>query len=234
MMTLLMPLLGLVFQPIDPGLHRLTFPLPDGAVMGYSITVPRDYRRGEARPLVLALHPGGQRTPYRGAMFAQQIVAPALGGLGAIVVAPDCPSKAWSDPPAEQAVLALLRQVMSEYGIDRSRVLVTGFSLGGRGTWFFASQHPELFTAAIPIAGAPGSASLDRLLNIPVYIIHSRADDVVPFEPAERAAGEIERLGGVVEFEALDSAGHFTMGAYISPLREAGRWVRERWEERKK
>lgn len=233
---LLLPLLALLAQtaasplPQEPGLHRLTFVMENGEPMRYVISVPSEYRPGEPRPLVLSLHPGGGRgTPYYGAVFAEQIAGPALRDLRAIVVAPDCPTRAWTDPTAEGAVLALIQQVFDGYAIDRSRVLVTGFSLGGRGTWFMASRHPDLFTAAIPIAGAPGDSALDRLVKTPTYVIHSRVDDVVPFEPAEQAASELERLGGTVQFEALDSASHFGMGAYIAPLREAVEWVVEKW-----
>ena len=91
------------------------------------------------------------------------IVSPALKDLNAIIVAPDCPTRSWSDPAAEQAVMALLQNVMKEYAVDRRRILVTGFSLGGRGTWFMSSRHADLFTGAIPIAGASGDEPLDRL-----------------------------------------------------------------------
>ena len=161
------------------------------------------------------------------------VVAPwvqrTAGTLGGIVVAPDCPTASWTDPIAERAVLALVRSVMADYEIDRSRVLVTGFSLGGRGTWFMASRHADLFTAAIPIASSPGSEPLDRLGLIPTYVIHSRDDEVAAFEPNERAVAELKRRGRAVEHAWLDGLRHYDMDAYVDALRAAGQWVSQQW-----
>lgn len=220
----------LLAQPTRPGVRQLTFRVPDFGTILYAISIPEDYDPRQPRPLVLALHPGGERMPYYGGAFMRQIVAPALADLRPIIVAPDCPTRSWTDPVADKALMALLENVLKDYAIDRRRILVTGFSLGGRGTWFMASRHPDLFTAAIPIAGAPGDEPVDRLGAIPTYIIHSRDDEVVPFEPTERTARELEKLGRIVRFEALRGVGHFQMGGYVDALRRAGRWITERWE----
>ena len=219
-------------QPVAPGLYHLSFPAPDLGPMRYALSIPRGYSPSEPRPLVLALHPGGERVPGYGASFVQGVVAPGLSDLGAIIVAPDVPTRAWTDPMAEQSVMALLHKVLAEYSIDRSRVLVTGFSLGGRGTWFMASRHADLFTAAIPMAGATGDTPVDRLATMPTYVIHSRDDDVVPFAPSERVVADLKRLGRPVELEALEGVTHFAMGGYVSSLRRAGRWVEEQWTSR--
>lgn len=232
-LTVLVALIVALLQPVAPvapGMHHLSFPVPDLGPMRYALSIPRGYSPREPRPLVLALHPGGERVPGYGAAFVQQIVAPGLSDLGAIIVAPDCPTRAWTDPMAERAVLALLQSVLNEYSIDRSRVLVTGFSLGGRGTWFMASQHADLFTAAIPMAGATGDTPIDRLATMPTYVIHSRDDDVVPFAPSERVVAELKRLGRPIELEALDGVTHYAMGGYVSSLRRAGQWVVEQWK----
>ena len=110
---------------------------------------------------------------YYGSVFARMVVAPALADLNAIIVAPDCPTKSWTDPGADRAVMALLDKVMEEHTIDRKRVLVVGFSMGGRGTWFMAAHHADLFTAAIPMAASLGDEKVEGLGLMPTYIIHS-------------------------------------------------------------
>jgi predicted peptidase len=216
-------------QSSSPALLQRTFVGPDGRIL-YGLSVPAGYKPGEPRPLVVALHPGGPRTPYYGYSFLRSIVSPALRDFGAVMIAPDCPPPgSWSDPAGERAVLALVESIRKEYAIDARRILVTGFSMGGRGTWFMAARHADLFTAAIPIAGTPGSEPLDRLGRIPTYIVHSRADQVVPFEADERAALELEKLGRPVRFEPLDGIGHYEMGGYVDALTRAGRWVMDHW-----
>src|SRR5262245_51653319 len=137
---LLLPLLtSLAAQVPDRGTHQLQFQTADGPIL-YGISIPRGYEPGTPRPLILALHPGGERTPGYGSAYMRQIVAPALNGLEAVVLAPDCPARAWSDPVAERGVMALIQNTLDNYSIDRRRILVVGFSMGGRGTWFFASR----------------------------------------------------------------------------------------------
>jgi predicted peptidase len=216
---------------LAPGLHRSTFPVPGLGQMPYGISIPRGYNASDPVPLVLALHPGGERMPYYGAAFVQQIVAPALDTLRAIIVAPDCPTRSWADEAADQAVMALVDRVMRDYRIDRRRILVVGFSLGGRGTWFMASHHPDFFTAAIPMAASTGDDPPDRLATMPTYVIHSRDDQVVPFAPAERNVRALEKLGRPIKFEALQDIDHYQMGGYIESLRRAGRWVSEQWKK---
>ena len=224
----LLTVIAQVVQPPVSRFQQLTFQAPDDVTIRYGLSIPRDYDPRQPRPLVLALHPGGDKTPYYGDLFMRQIFLPALSDLDPIMVAPDCPTRAWSDPAADKAVMALVGRVMTEYAIDRRRILVTGFSLGGSGTWFMSSHHSDLFAAAIVMAGRTDEP-LEQLAKIPTYVIHSRDDEVVPFAQAEQRAGELERMGRIVKFQALQGLRHYDMRGYMSALQEAGRWVTEHW-----
>jgi len=214
-----------------PRIRPHTLTVAEVGAVTYGVAGPRDEATGRSRPLILALHPGGERMHGYGSRFMQQIVLPALGDLDAVVVAPDCPAeaKSWGDPVADRAVLAILEKVRGEYKIDPRRVLVVGFSMGGRGTWFMSSQHPDLFTGAIVMAGSTRELTQDRLGKVPTYVIHSRDDQVVPIGPAEENAKQLAALGRPVKFEALSGPGHYSMGGYIEPLRRAVRWIVEGW-----
>ena len=214
-------------------IRNLSMPLPGGGELLYGLSVPDGYSPGRARPLLLALHPGGERMRYYGSAYTRMVVAPAATALGAIIVAPDCPSAAWSDAASDAAVMALIDRIVGEYSVDRRRIVVVGFSMGGRGAWFMAAHHRDLFTAAVPMAAAVGDEAVETLATMPTYIIHSRRDQVVPFAPAERNAQQLERLGRVVRFEALTEPTHFEMGAYVPALRRALAWVEDQWKTSK-
>ena len=124
----------------------------------YTIAVPENYSGTEALPLVLALHYGGHGAPYYGRFFLTEIVKLAFGDLDAIFVAPDCPTQDWLQPESEKFVFDLIDYVQTEFKIDPERILVTGFSLGGIGTWHFAGRFAERFTAAIVMAGYVGAS----------------------------------------------------------------------------
>lgn len=207
-----------------------SFDLGGGAVMRYAISVPEGDAPGEdPRPLVLALHPGG-RAEYYGSSFMRSIVEPALRSWGAVIVAPDVPDRSWATPRSEQALLGLVERVLGDHAIDRRRVLVTGFSMGGQGTWYMASHHPDLFTGAIVLAGSPDGVDLGSLGDTPLYLIHSPDDEVVPYEPVEEAYLSLAGRGHPIELRVLPGASHYMMGAYVAPLRLGGEWMLERWQ----
>jgi predicted peptidase len=158
----------------------------------------------------------------------RSIFVPGLRELGAITIAPDCPTRAWTDPQAERAVMSLIAAVRDEFAIDRRRILVVGFSLGGSGTWFLSSRHPDLFTAAIVMAGR-SEEPLATLAKIPTYVIHSRDDQVVPFTQAEQRAAALVQMKRPIRFDTLAGIGHYDMGGYMTALQNGGRWVREQW-----
>ncbi len=253
-MTTTALLVLLAFAMIRPAapIQRQMLTLDDGSGVRYAIAVPDGYDGSEPVPLVLALHFGwGQALPPNySAVFLEILVEPSLRDLGAIIVAPLCPARSWVDPESEKAVLALLTHVRGAYRIDPERTAVTGFSLGGMGTWYFASRHPELFRAAIPMASVPmvaqtsesGAETVQRyresgnvewpadLVRMPIYIMHSRDDELIPIEPVERAAAELRALGGNVEFVAIDAGiGHHETPRYVPYLERAVPWLRSVW-----
>jgi predicted peptidase len=220
---------ALVAQSAQPTFERRTFNMPDGSAIRYGLAVPRDYSKASPRPLVIALHPGGGAgMPYYGDQYMRTIFVPGLRELGAITIAPDVPTRAWTDPQAEKAVISLIAAIRDEFAIDLRRIMVVGFSLGGSGTWFLSSRHPDLFTAAIVMAGR-SEEPVANLAKIPTYVIHSRDDQVVPFAQAEQRVTALEQLGRRVRFDSLSGVGHYEMGGYLGALQNGGRWVREQW-----
>lgn len=216
--------------PTAPGIHQLTLDVPKAGRIFYGVSVPPGYDRARPTPLVVALHSGGERMRYYGAAFTRALVEPALRELHPIIVAPDCPTNAWTDGAADQAVMAVVAEAMRSYNIDPRRVVVVGFSMGGRGTWFEAARHGDLFTAAIPMAASVGDLTGAELARQPTYIIHSRNDEIVPFAPAERNARALADAGRTVHFDALEGLTHFEMFRYVEALRRGGRWVAEQWK----
>lgn len=224
--ALLIPAADAQAQPA-PRFERRTMTAPDGTAMRYGLAVPGGYQAARPRPLVVALHPGGS-SPYYGDGFLRSIFLPGLRALDPIMVAPDVPGRSWAEPGSERAVLALVEAMTAEFAVDRRRILIVGFSMGAAGTWYMAARHGDRFTAAIVLAGRT-EEPVASLAKIPTYIIHSQADEVVPFDQAQARAAALERLGRPVRFEALTGVSHFDMGAYVDALGRAGEWVTERW-----
>ncbi len=212
-------------EPLTQGFHRLEFALGEDASLGCSLWTPPLQHESEV-PLVLALHYGGEVTPHLSMGFLQSLVVPGLKKLGAIIVAPDCPGDGWTDEASERAVLALLDYAVRNWPVDRRRIVVTGYSLGGIGTWFLAARHPEIFSAAVPMAGRP---VIDTGLRVPVYAIHGRRDEVIDIDPTRRAIDAMRAEGLEAHLVIVKGTTHYETGRFARPLRGAVEWLQGFW-----
>jgi predicted peptidase len=235
--AILSPPVRAAAQPADdspvpaPGLYDMTLPRAGEPSVRYAISIPRGYSPSTRVPLILALHFGVRDGESAGAGRAvmQSLVAPALGELGAIIVAPDSVRGNWSTPENDKAVNALLDWVAARYAVDGRKVAVTGYSMGGAGAWHFGEKFPERFRAAIPVSGRPpASASGWRL---PVLAIHSHDDQVVPFGPTEARIAELQKAGVNATLIPLTGITHYETSRFREALRQSVPWLREVWKE---
>ena len=203
--------------------------LPSGD-QRYTIAVPAGYTGDQPVPLVIALHFGGEVTPFYGRTILEELVEPALRDLGAIIVAPDCPTNSWTDPQSEKAVLELLAYVEKNYAVDAQRRLITGYSLGGTGTWYLTARNPDRFSAAVIMAGWPPQAIEEVEWKIPLVIIHSRQDEIVPLQPTEDFANTLQAKGAPVKMVILDGITHYEVFRFVEPLRTTVSWVESVWQ----
>jgi predicted peptidase len=213
-----------------PGQHDLILPRADEPAIRYAIRIPVNYSPSTPVPLILALHFGvrGADAAGAGGDVVQILVGPALAGLGAIIVAPDSVRGDWSSPENEKAVNESLDMVLAHYSIDKKKIAVTGYSMGGAGSWHFAEKFPERFGAAIPVSGRPpASASGWRL---PVLAIHSRDDQVAPFGPTEARIAELQKAGVNAKLIPLTGITHYETNRFRDALRQAVPWLREVWK----
>ena len=215
-----------------PGLHELTLTRAGEPGIGYAISIPPSYSPLPSTPvpLILALHYGigNQDSTGVGADLVKGIIGPALKELGAIIVAPDSLRGNWSTPENEKAVNVLLDAVMAHYAIDKKRVAVTGYSMGGTGSWHLAEKFPERFSAVLPMASRPPASAVGW--RLPVLAIHSRADQVVPFDPAAARIAELQKAGVNARLIALTGIAHYEAGRFRDPLRQAVPWLQEVWK----
>jgi len=217
---------------VGPGLHRLTFQRPDGPPVGYAIYIPGNYSSAKPAPLILALHfgVGGGSADGAGSDVVEILVGPALEGLGAIIVAPDSIKGNWSTPENEKAVNALLDMVIARYAIDQKKIAVTGYSMGGTGSWHFGEKFPQRFTAAIPIAGTPPDSAAGW--KLPVLAIHSRNDQVAPYAPTEARIAQLQKAGVNAKIILLSGITHYETDRFQSALQQAIPWLQEVWSKR--
>ena len=140
-------------------------------------------------------------------------------------------SGGWANPQAEENVRGLLDHIEANYNIDLRKTLLTGYSMGATGTWYLAPRHAERFEAAVPMAGRPPADSAKLNWQTPMYIINSRADELIPFRRVQSTVEQLQTRNAPLELVVVDEITHFQVPRYQPHLRAAIPWIRRVWSK---
>jgi hypothetical protein len=120
--------------------------------------------------------------------------------------------------------------VARRYKLDPAYTSIAGYSMGGYGTFKFATQFPDLFAKAQPTVGPPGlgvwappappepggdGSNTNRMLasvrNLPFLMWVMVSDELVPFAGTQEQARTFDDLGYRYEFDAFTPGDHLTL-----------------------
>jgi predicted peptidase len=224
-------------KPVDPALkvfEKKEFAYADGKILPYRILYPENYDKTKKYPLVLFLHGAGER----GSDNEKQLTWGARlflkdenrKNFPAIVIFPQCPQESFwptakvdgnSQPvkidfdytaAANWPLIAaneLTRKISNEEAVDKSRIYVTGLSMGGMGTFESVFRYPELYAAAMPICGGGDVAHYDkRVAKIPFWIFHGDADAVVDVKLSRDMVARLKALKADVKYTEYPGVNH--------------------------
>jgi predicted peptidase len=211
-------------QGATPAVHQQR--LPSGEPYTLVLLTPASH--DSTTPLVVSLHYGGPVTPFYGRGLLESLVEPALRELNAVMVAPDCAQRAWLD--CEQSVLRVIEHVATTHVIDRRRIVLIGYSKGGISTWDLAFRHPNLFSAAIVMAGQPGEGLSLTQWTAPLRAIQAGSDEIFPPTASRKFITGLQERGVDPSMEQLDGVTHYETVRFAEPLRRTVPWLREQWQ----
>lgn len=182
--------------------------------MGYYLHLPKNYNQeiGEKWPLIIFLHGAGERGNgenelYRVKKHGITKYIESNGDIPFIVICPQCPENSFWTMQIENLNF-LLDEVINDYKVDTHRIYLTGMSMGGYGTWYYAMAYPDRFAAIAPICGGGLVWNADVLKNIPVWAFHGEEDTTVPYTESEQMVKALQKCGGNVKFTSYPDTGH--------------------------
>lgn len=176
--------------------------------LGYLVRFPDDYRQGERRPVILALHGAG----YRGEdlnVLAQNpffTCTEAHADFPFVLVAPQCHTNTWFD--VFETLIRFVDFVLAQPFTDPSRLSVMGASMGGFATWQLGMSVPEKFCALIPVCGGGMDWNAPRLVNVPVRAFHGALDTIVLPLESEKMVASLKKAGGDATLTVYPDAAH--------------------------
>jgi predicted peptidase len=173
----------------------------------YLLYLPPNYAKDHQWPLVVFLHGAGERG--QDLSLVRRCGLPKMAGDGKnfefILVSPQCPADwHWS----QEVVLTLTEHISNTFSVDRNRVYLTGYSMGGYGTWQTACSDPDRFAAIAPVAGAGDVEQAKQLTKLPIWAFHGAMDNIVPLSASQTMVDAVRKCGGHVEFTVYPWQGH--------------------------
>ena len=180
----------------------------------YLLHLPRGYHDFGKRPLIVFLHGAGEVKKDVRVLRNLDIFHYANGTVPTsdfpfVVLSPVTPKHGWDSQRAIRFLDDFLKDNRYRYNIDTSRIYLTGFSMGGFGTFSVACDYPDRFTAIVPLAGGGNPEKAENLLTVPTWAFHGDADDVVKFENTEKMITAMRELNHPdAQLTTLYGAGH--------------------------
>ncbi|WP_052745593.1 prolyl oligopeptidase family serine peptidase [Allosalinactinospora lopnorensis] len=243
---------GLV--PIENGNDFTTVGFP-GRVQPYGIYVPTSYDGSEPAPMTWMLHSAGM-SHNQYPEYSPDLVQQACEQRGSICVSPMGRDPwSWWVKEGELSVWEIWNRVFADYAVDADRTTMTGASMGGYGTYYYAFYYPHLFAAASAIAPPAKCASIEMLPGVeidigiqddpegtckesgnleplaengryvPFHLTHGGLDIVVPSHTVVRMADKFDELDYRHERKLHPLEGHLTFILHKDNFSEAAEWL---------
>ena len=177
----------------QPGDFRITMG-SGGSIRTYLLHVPISYNAAQPMPVVVSFHEFGsspvsnlQLTALNSLSETEDFIVVFPQGRGdplAWFTESEAPSEDF--PSDTRFFLDLLDNLEEQYAIDRERIYVTGFSLGGGMAHRIACDAAEAVTAIAIVNGAHWQGqSCTPSRPVPVLAVHTMDNDTVPYEGFE-------------------------------------------------
>ena len=209
--------------------------------MHFRIYLPAGYDNTRVYPVIVYLHGSGEcgddnNGQLSGAWFdaLAKSVADGEQTNPCILVVPQCPSNhEWSDGALkEQNMLMqvkdlIVKGIEKNYSVDTNRVYLTGFSMGGIGTWSLLGKYPDLFAAAVPVSGAGDPLLAFMMKDVPIWAAHSLFDKSVPVIGSISMVEALKAIDGNIKYTQYNSVnfGHSDAAVTIYSTPEMYTWL---------
>lgn len=166
----------------------------DGKIaLNYRLLKPQNLNTDKEYPLILVFHGSGaigtNNTSQMGVLSKMWLLPENRKKYPAFVLSPQFPVRSSNYhldkernikvSESNEYLDFLLKHVDSlanNENIDRSRIYVIGFSMGGATTMNAITKRPDLFAAAINVSGISEFKNNENLLNLPIWIVHGSLD----------------------------------------------------------
>ncbi len=192
----------------------------DGTLQPYSVKIPKDFDPSKKYKLLVWLH--GSDEDDQGQLNNRRLINKL------IAIAPCGRGKrhAYTTNESQIDIQEAINDVILNYPIDTTNIILAGFSMGGYGVYRTFFETPNRYKAVAVFSGQPDLATeyfpeevhpnfLKEKYLIPfkktlIFIAHGKKDNNTPFHLTQEVVEKLDSLGAKVEFHIEEEMGHGT------------------------
>ncbi len=208
----------------------------DSTLQPYSIKIPKNYSPDKKYPLLVFLHGSGQDD--QGVLEARKGIAEKF-----IELAPygRGTSNVYSKDHAQDDIREALNDVIRNYSIDTSKIILSGFSMGGYGVYRTFYETPKRFAALSVFSGHPNLANkwgiggkepnfldekyLETFKGMRIFIFHGEEDRNCPIGLTKKLVDLLGQNGAYVTAIYEKNKGHEKASA--NTMKKYYNWLEE-------
>lgn len=214
---------------VEPAGQARVFEDGEGRTMPYRVFIPTNLEKGKTYPLVLCFHGAkgrGTDNMARGTLAYSVLTSPENQKKHpAFVLAPQCPlggkrwvNVNWADGAYDTSkvaisvemtlALSIVDHLITELPVDKTRIYVTGRSMGGYATWDAIARRPDFFAAAVPIAGGGDPQRAAEWKELPIWAFASAGDHTVPVSGTREVVEALKKEAANIKYTEDPKKGH--------------------------
>ncbi len=226
-----------------------------GRVQPYGVYVPTSYRPGTPMPLTWMLHSLSVQHNQYGALDPNQVRQTCEDRQSICATTLGRGPDMWYFDEAEVDFWEVWNRLAHSFTLDPERTVISGYSMGGFGTYKLGLSYPDLFAKGMALAGPPtcgirvtgdvrapggdgrctdeGDTELlvGNARHVPFVIASGVLDELVPFPSILEQVDAFDRRGYRYHAEYYPTEGHIPYAAkdaFEVPTRQLGRTTREK------
>src|ERR1700693_2882770 len=183
------------------GLHENFVRARDGTFQPIAVFVPPGYDASKRHSLIVALH---GRPQSESELLAQPVLRSLAEASDSIVVAPWGRGNYDFAEPAASEIYDAVDSAEAAFAIDRHKVYLVGYSMGGFAVFRVAPLHPERWAGIMSISGAIVNSEVASFVsacrNVNLYVVNGAQDESIPPKYGEQTATFLRSSGLAVGF----------------------------------
>lgn len=121
---------------------------------------------------------------------------------------------------SQKDIIEITKKTASLFNIDKSNIILSGFSMGGYGVYRVYDEAPSLFSKLVIISGHHGIGSMvggpdygtndaiKRFSDVPMIIFHGTADLNCSYEESQQFFSKVQSINPNVDINIKEGLGH--------------------------